>query len=76
MADMNKRVTVLAQEAEQLSAEDRIRLVEQILATLHQPDPEIDRAWAEESRRRYDAYLRGEETARDAREALAEILKS
>jgi hypothetical protein len=39
------------------------------------PDPEIDRAWAEASERRLDAYLRGETTARDAKDVLAKQLK-
>jgi Putative addiction module component len=39
------------------------------------PDPEIDRAWAEECERRLDSYLRGETTALDAEEVLAKYLK-
>lgn len=72
---MNTRTTALAEEAERLPALDRIWLVEHLLATLDKPDREIDRAWAEESERRLDAYLRGETTARDAAEVLAKHLK-
>jgi len=46
-----------------------------VMATLDKPDLEIDRAWAEESKRRLDAYLRGETTARDAKDVLAKHLK-
>jgi len=42
---------------------------------LDKPDEEIDRAWADESERRLDAYLRGETTARDAKDVLAEHLR-
>jgi len=42
---------------------------------LDQPGAEIDRAWADESERRLDAYLRGETTARDAKDVLAKHLK-
>ena len=72
---MNTRVKSIAEEAERLPAVDRIKLVEHLLATLDKPDPEVDRAWAEESERRLDAYLRGETTARDAKDVLAKHLK-
>lgn len=72
---MNTRITVIAEEAKQLPAADRVRLVELLLATLDRPDPDIDRAWGQESERRLDAYLRGETTAWDARDVLAKYLK-
>jgi putative addiction module component (TIGR02574 family) len=72
---MNTRITLIAEQAGRLSAADRIKLVEHLLATLDKPDPEIDRAWAEESERRLDAYLQGETTARDATDVLAKHLK-
>jgi putative addiction module component (TIGR02574 family) len=61
--------------AERLPAADRIKLVEHLLATLDKPDQEVDQAWAEESERRLDAYVRGETTARYARDVLAKHLK-
>jgi putative addiction module component (TIGR02574 family) len=73
--DMNERMTTLAEEAERLPAPDRIKLVERLLTTLDKPDAAIDRAWAEESERRLEAYLRGEETARDATDVLGKYLK-
>jgi hypothetical protein len=42
---------------------------------MDKPDSEIDRAWAEECERRLDSYLRGETTARDAEDILAQYLK-
>jgi putative addiction module component (TIGR02574 family) len=72
---MNTRVTSIAEEAGRLPAADRIKLVEHLLTTLDKPDPDVDRAWAEESERRLDAYLRGETTARDAKDVLAKHLK-
>jgi putative addiction module component (TIGR02574 family) len=72
---MNTRITLIAEEAGRLPAADRIKLVEHLLATLDKPDEEIDRAWADESERRLDAYLRGETTARDAKDVLAKHLK-
>ena len=46
-----------------------------MLATLDKPDPEVDRAWADESERRLDAYLRGDTRARDAKDVLSKHLK-
>ncbi len=50
----------LTEKALCLQPADRIRLVEAILCSLHQPDPEIEKAWVAESEARYAAYLRGE----------------
>lgn len=72
---MNSRAIAIAEEAEQLPVADRVKLVEHLLASLDRPDRDIDRAWGEESERRLDAYLRGETTARDARDVLAKHLK-
>ena len=71
---MNTRATVLTEEAGRLPAEDRIRLVEHLLATLDAPDPAIDRAWAEEAERRLDLYIDGKASALDASDVLAKHL--
>lgn len=76
---MNARIRAITEraiteEAERLPVPDRVRLVEYLLATLDKPDPEIDRAWAEECERRLDSYLRGETTALGAEEVLAKYL--
>jgi hypothetical protein len=68
---MNTSITLIAKEAGRLPAADRIKLVEYLLATLDKLDAEIDQAWADESERRLDACLRGETTARDAKDVLA-----
>jgi putative addiction module component len=38
---------------------EKLRLVDAILADLDRPDSEIDRIWAEEARKRWDAYKAG-----------------
>ena len=43
----------------QLSPLDRIRIVENILASLNQPNPNIERAWGLESDKRLAAYKNG-----------------
>lgn len=67
----------LESELMALSADDRARLAERLLASLDDAadeDPrEIERAWMEESERRYQQYLAGEESARPAEEVLARV---
>jgi len=53
----------LASLAAKLPPSERLELVENILATLDKPDPEIAAAWASEARDRLAAYQRGELTA-------------
>jgi putative addiction module component (TIGR02574 family) len=38
---------------------EKLRLVDTILSDLDKPDPEIDRIWADESRKRWAAYKAG-----------------
>lgn len=46
----------LASEIRALPDADKLRLVDAILAELDKPDPEIDRVWADEARKRWAAY--------------------
>ena len=72
---MNERFRAITEEVERLPVPDRVRLVEFLLATLDKPDPDIDRAWAEECEQRLDRYLRGETTSLDSEEVLAKYLR-
>ncbi len=72
---MDERIRTITEEVERLPVPDRVRLVELLLASLDKPDPDIDRAWAEECDRRLDRYLQGETTTLDAEEVLAKYLK-
>jgi len=49
----------LALEIKDLPDEEKLRLVNAILADLDKPDPEIDRIWADEARKRWAAYQAG-----------------
>jgi putative addiction module component (TIGR02574 family) len=49
----------LASEIRQLPDTEKLRLVDAILNDLDKPDPEIDRIWAEEARKRWEAYKAG-----------------
>lgn len=56
---MTKTVVELAAEIHDLPDVEKLRLVDAILADLDKPDPEIDRVWAEEARKRWAAYKAG-----------------
>ena len=68
---MTETAKKLSQQARQLPAEDRIELVEEILASLEESDPDIDRQWAKEAEDRLAAYRRGEIKAIELHEVLA-----
>lgn len=56
---MAKTVDKLAAEIHVLPDVEKLRLVDAILTDLDKPDPEIDRVWAEEARKRWTAYRAG-----------------
>ena len=68
MTDATKTLSV---QARKLSADERIELVDDILTSLDEPDPAIDRLWAKEAEDRLAAYRRGEIKALHLEEVLA-----
>ena len=56
---MTKIPEKLASEIHSLSDIDKLHLVDVILTDLDKPDPDIDRVWAEEARKRWAAYKSG-----------------
>ncbi|MBI2058916.1 MAG: addiction module protein [Nitrospirae bacterium] len=56
---MTKAAKKLEKEIEALPDTDKLRLVDAILAGLDKPDPEVDRVWAKEARKRWAAYKSG-----------------
>jgi len=56
---MAKKVDKLTEKIHELSDIEKLRLVEVILKELDKPDPEIDRVWAVEARKRWAAYKAG-----------------
>lgn len=60
--------------AAKLPPNERIELVESILATLDQPDPEIAAAWAKEAADRLAAFRRGEVAAVSEEEVFGKLL--
>lgn len=56
---MSTTTDKLASEIRALPDAEKLRLVDAILTDLNKPDPEIDRIWAEEARKRWAAYKAG-----------------
>ena len=56
---MSSTTDQLEPEIKSLPDIEKLRLVDAILADLDRPDPEIDRIWAEEAHKRWDAYKAG-----------------
>ena len=57
---MSKTTDALSASARDLSPTERLELVDQILASLDETDPAIDKLWALEAEDRLAAYRRGE----------------
>ena len=49
----------LSEKIKSLPDIEKIQLVDSILMQLDRPDPEIDRIWADEARKRWGAYKAG-----------------
>jgi putative addiction module component (TIGR02574 family) len=56
---MAKSVDKIVEEIRELPDTEKLRLLDTILSDLDKPDPEIDRVWAEEARKRWAAYKAG-----------------
>ena len=56
---MAEPIEKLAAEIRSLPDNEKLQLVDTILEDLVKPDPEIDRIWAEEARKRWNAYKAG-----------------
>ncbi|HKZ97573.1 MAG TPA: addiction module protein [Hyphomicrobiaceae bacterium] len=63
---MNERVARLSREALKLSAEERLLLVEEILASVRASASSVEAAWAQEIGARITAYERGALEVHDA----------
>ena len=70
---MNERVKRISDQAKALSPEELEELVEDLMSSLPETDPEVEKAWAEEAERRAAAYLRGEMKTCDADEVFSDV---
>lgn len=70
---MNQLVDQLAEQAKQLSPDERVALIETLLAQLPDPDPDWETAWTVEVERRMAAVERGEEQLVPADEVMERL---
>ena len=57
---MIKELEPLVNEIDVLSDYDKVLLVDIILKKIYKPEPEIDKTWALEAKKRWNAYKKGE----------------
>jgi len=73
---MNERVKRLTEEIRKLPPEEQADLIDELLVlTYREPDPEIDKAWAQEAERRLAAHRRGEIEGIPLEEVMARLRK-
>lgn len=70
---MSDLVEELSHKARALPPEDRVRLAEELLASVQEPDAEVDAAWAEEIKRRIAEIDSGKAKLVPADEVFAEV---
>ena len=63
----------LSRKARSLSREERVRLAEELLATVQEVDPEVEAAWDEEIKRRIEEIDSGTAKLIPADEVFAEV---
>ena len=68
---MNSTSQAIIEQAKQLSALEKIEVVDALLASVDKPDAEVDKQWANEAEDRLAAYRRGEIKALDLNQVLA-----
>ncbi len=56
---MSTTADELVSEIRALPDAEKLRLVDVILNELHRPDPEIERVWADEAKKRWASYKAG-----------------
>lgn len=69
---MSATLKQIEEQARALNAEERAKLAESLLESLHSPLAEIEAAWAEEIEQRVAAFDRGEFPAYPAEDVFAE----
>ena len=72
LSAMSALLKSIEEQARALSAEDRARLAESMLESLHTSIAEIEALWAEEIEERVSAFDRGEIPSYSAEEVFAE----
>lgn len=70
---MSDLLEELSHKARALSPEERVRLAEELLATVQEIDPGVEAAWDEEIKRRLEEIDSGKAKLIPAEEVFAEV---
>jgi putative addiction module component (TIGR02574 family) len=71
---MNERVKKLSDVIRKLPPDEQAALIADLLGNLHhRVDPEIEKAWAGEAKRRWKAHLRGKVKTTPAEQVFAKL---
>ena len=70
---MSDRIKDLSLEARKLPPAERAELIDNLIASLDEPDARIDAAWAEEAERRLQLIDSGQMPTIGAAEVMAEL---
>jgi putative addiction module component (TIGR02574 family) len=73
---MSVSLKQIEEQAKALTADERAKLAESMLESLHTPVSEIEAAWSEEIERRVAAFDRGEMPEYPAEDVFAEARRS
>jgi putative addiction module component (TIGR02574 family) len=68
---MSTTADELVSQIRALTDVEKLRLVDAILTDLDKPDPDIDRVWVEEARKRWAAYKAGRITTVSYEDVMA-----
>ena len=68
---MNSSTQAIVEQTSQLSANEKIELIDALLASVNKPDVEIDALWAKEAEDRLAAYSAGTIKTLDLNQVLA-----
>ena len=68
---MNSSTQAIVEQTSQLSANEKIELIDALLASVDKPDVEIDALWAKEAEDRLAAYSAGTIKTLDLNQVLA-----
>jgi putative addiction module component (TIGR02574 family) len=68
---MSQVTNKLLNQIRELPDEEKLHLVDAILTDLYKPDPDVERIWAEEARKRWEAYKAGKLSAVSYEEVMA-----
>ena len=68
---MSQATNKLLNQIRELPDEEKLHLVDAILTDLYKPDPDVERIWAEEARKRWEAYKAGKLSTVSYEEVMA-----